>query len=52
MTDLLKYVLHARNADEHGLAPVTTNKEGSIGLRPKKGIAWKLIICRSAAVGS
>src|SRR5258707_10253620 len=35
--DLLKYVLHARNADEHGLAPVTTNKEGSIGLRPKKG---------------
>jgi hypothetical protein len=35
--DLLKYVLHARNADEHGLAPITESKRGSIGLRPKKG---------------
>jgi hypothetical protein len=28
--DLLKYVLHARNADEHGVAAITHQKEGAV----------------------
>jgi hypothetical protein len=34
---LLNYVLHARNADEHGVAEVTEVKPGSIAINPKQG---------------
>ncbi len=35
--DLLKYLMHARNADEHGLSPVTKATPGSIGIKPRPG---------------
>jgi hypothetical protein len=35
--ELLKYVLHARNADEHGIAKITKEKSGGVGLNPKEG---------------
>jgi hypothetical protein len=34
---LLNYVLHARNADEHGIAKITDEKQGGIGISPKQG---------------
>jgi hypothetical protein len=34
---LLGYLLHARNADEHGIEPITQNHPGGIGIRPKVG---------------
>lgn len=34
---LLSYVLHARNADEHGVASITAHKAGTIGIGPKTG---------------
>jgi hypothetical protein len=35
--DLLSYIRHARNADEHGIDPVTIRKPGGIGIKPKVG---------------
>jgi len=35
--ELLNYVLHARNADEHGVAKITDEKQGGIGIGPKQG---------------
>ena len=35
--DLLSYIRHARNADEHGVDPVTIQKPGGIGIKPKVG---------------
>jgi hypothetical protein len=35
--ELLNYVLHARNADEHGVEKITEEKQGGIGIGPKEG---------------
>ncbi|MEA2794537.1 MAG: hypothetical protein QOI87_1917 [Bradyrhizobium sp.] len=35
--ELLSYVLHVRNADEHGVAKITDETQGGIGLQPKQG---------------
>ena len=35
--DLLSYIRHARNADEHGVESVTHAKPGGIGISPKVG---------------
>jgi hypothetical protein len=35
--ELLSYIRHARNADEHGVDPVTVQKPGGIGIKPKVG---------------
>jgi hypothetical protein len=35
--ELLSYVLHARNADEHGVAKITDVKHGSMSINPKQG---------------
>jgi hypothetical protein len=35
--ELLNYVLHARNADEHGVAKITEETQGGIGIGPKEG---------------
>jgi hypothetical protein len=35
--DLLRYVHQARHADEHGVAKITEEKQGTIGVGPKEG---------------
>ena len=35
--ELLSYIRHARNADEHGVEPVTVQRPGGIGIGPKIG---------------
>lgn len=35
--ELLSYILHARNADEHGIKAITEEKDATFSLRPKVG---------------
>ena len=40
--ELLSYIRHARNCDEHGLDPITNKQRGSIGMGAKDGGALYL----------
>jgi hypothetical protein len=35
--EMLLYLMHARNADEHGIEKITETNTGSLGIRPRQG---------------